>query len=288
MSIEFWKIIHDWQDLIGAFLGVIFPIFFWLVIEYYNNRKKKIENFYYLEKTLINSMNTAAEANKVIKDFIDNRLEEIIECTEDCSKNKRYSIATSYFPSFYIHTIDKDITNVHTGSGYIDNEIAKVFMMSNDFVKIIDDLGGQFKNTIEDNKLIATNKLNGPEVQCRDYVENIRHFREVIDRELIDRNIPEYLRFLVCARTALHSYNELGFRWKYKFAPNFKFFKNKKEYKDFKLSASGRVDAYLEKKREKNLEDIRKQVAEITETYLKDMKAMRQGSKLEKQNEINV
>lgn len=273
---EFWDTIYAWQVLFGAFLGAAAPILFWIFLEIYNDNKQQREDLYYLEKTLAVSIDTVGEVQRIIRKFTDNRLKRLVCHVEECSQAEVYSIDETFFPLFYVHTVSEGINKINTKSGYLDDKISRVSMMSKDFAMIVDNLRSQFENLVENNRQVIVSKSISPEAQCANYLRNIKEFRDVVEKYLYHQDVKLYLETLVSSRIAVNNYRELGFfRWQYKFSPSFKYFKNKKTLKKYNDEMFERIDKFFEEKNRVEFERVEKYLADDTETYLEDSRQTR-------------
>lgn len=261
---DFWNTLDNWQILVGAFLGAATPILFWVIIEIYDGYKKQKEDLYYLEKTLAVSINTVGEVQRIIRNFNDDRLKRLIRHVKESSCAGVYSIDETFFPLFYVHTVSEDINKINTKSGYLDDKISRVSMMSKDFAMIIDNLRSQFKSLVENNRQVIVSKSIPPEAQCTNYLRNIREFKDIMEKDLYNQDVKLYLKTLVSSRIAVNNYRGLGFfQWKYKFSPSFKYFKNKKALNTYNDEMFERIDKFFEEKNREEFEKVEKQLAEI-------------------------
>lgn len=251
-----YQFIHEWQALIGALVGAATPISLWFLKEWYQKRKNHKDNLYRLEKLLVYNINNVVDARNTIYSFIENKLEELIEHIKQ-NNDKAYSIGVAFFPLFTIHPIDENIISLNSGSGYLDNKMIKIFKMSRDFASSIDDSRRQFAYTIEVSRNIAFMKLVSPVDQKNQYIQNIEAFREMMRRDLFDKNIKTYIQTLVSARVGINFLRDIGiFRWQFKFSPRYRYFKNRRELKKFCEETHKRIDKFFKKKVDTQVEKI--------------------------------
>ena len=264
---DIWNTIYTWQVLVGHFLGVGVPIMFWVFLEIHNGRKKQKEDLYYLEKILAESINTVGEVQKTIRNFTDNRLQEMIGYVERCQKADIYSMDETYFPLFYVHTVSGDVMKINTKSGYLDYKISRVSMLSKDFAMIIDDLRNQFVSIVENNRNIIANKSISPGIQCANYLKNLREFNDVVETDLFNRDVKKYLEVLVCGRVAVRAYMDFGyFRWNYHFSPSFKYFRDKAALNEYKDTIFERLDGYFDERNKQESDRVERQLSKAAKT----------------------
>lgn len=254
------SILKNWQNLLGAFLGAAIPISFWFYIEWYRKRKKFKEGLYYLEKLLVYNINAVGESHRTIKDFIKNRLVELIDRIDQATVEKRYAVHTAFLPLFSYPT-DENLFSINTNSGYLDNKLLQIFGMTKDFSLAIDDLRNQFSSTVELNYKLAFGKLNGPVPQNNEYKKNIEEFIKVVERDLFGKNEKIYIKALVSTRVAVSKIRDIGLqRWRIKFSPSFKFFMDNKKLEKFKSETFDRIDQFLKKEVDVQIEEINSEI----------------------------
>ena len=245
---EFIDNLKNWQNLAGAFLGAATPISFWFFVEWNRKRKKSKEDLYYLEKLLIYDINAVIENHRTIKYFIEKRLTELISRINQATREGKYGVHTAFFPLFS-HPADENLFNINTGSSYLDNKLLQISGMTKDFSFAIDDLRNQFSSTVALNYKIAFDKLNAPVPQNNEYKRNIEGFIKIIKNVLFEKNEKTYMRVLVNALVAVNTIMDMGIiRWRFKFSPSFKFFRNKQNLEKFRGEVFDRIDQFLEEK----------------------------------------
>lgn len=252
----FYQFIDKWQALIGALVGAAAPISLWFLKELYRRHKNHKDNLYRFEKSLVHDINNVVDARNTIYNFIEDKLGELIKHIRQ-NNNDVYSIDVAFFPLFTVHSIDENIVSLNTGSGYLDNEIIRIFKMSNDFASAIDDLRQQFAYTAETSRNIAFMKLVSPVDQKDQYVQNIEAFREAVRRDLFDKNVKIYIRTLVSTRTGINFLRDIGiFRWQFKFSSRYRYFKNRQELKKFDEEIYERIDKFFKEKIDTQIKKI--------------------------------
>lgn len=263
MFLRIPNFLYTWQPLMGALIGAALPISFWFFIQWYQGCKKRKENLYQLEKLFVVNINGVVDIHQNIKRFLEEKLSDLISNIDKKDLPNSYSIATAFFPLFFVPTINESFLDIKTGSGYLDNKILQLIKMSKDFSLSIDDLRGQFEHTLITNQWVAVNRLNKPKLQKKEYKENLERFEETARRELIEKNIKTYLKFLISARVIVNEIRDSGIiRWRLKFTSSFKYFRSRKIWKDYVNKTFDRIDNYLEEKTQKQYEEILKKLEE--------------------------
>ena len=252
--------ILKWQGLIGAFMGAVAPLLLWFFIKFLEKREKYKDDLYYLERTLVSAINNVIDTEETIKNFLDNKLIELLNNIEDRIKENIYSVDIAFLPLFYIFTINESFLNFKTGSGYLDNKIDQIIQMSNNFASNVNDLRKQFGDTIEMNKNMAFYRLNPSSAQNNMYKTNIENFKKTVEGELLEKNINSYLRLLVSARVVAKKISKIGIiRWRFRFSPNFRFFKNREEFEKFQQDEMfDRIDKFFSKEVDTQVDQIKK------------------------------
>ncbi|GEM_PF-993517 len=254
------KLLFDWQQLTGAIIGASAPFVLWWIVEKYQQRKLKRENLDYLERLIVDQINMIIEIERVIRTFIDNRLGELIK-NINANPDNAYSVNRSFFPLFSVRVMSENIHGISTRSNYLDNKLAQAYAMSKDLPHIIDDTRQQFTNTIELNEKIAFMKVNPPQAQKQSYLENIKNFRVSLSDDMIDKNIPIYLKTLVQAQVALSEFRKMGFLlWRIKFDPKFRFFWKHETFNKAKEDSYNKIESFFEPRVDKILNEISKRM----------------------------
>ncbi len=253
------NILYNWQTLIGSAIGIILPIMFWYLKELYESKKDHKKNLIYLEKYLVNAINSVYDTRFTIEKFLNNQFQGLKENIEtrgdDC-----YSIDCAFFPLIGIDFIDYKILSINTRSGYLDNKVALVLRNLKDLHASISDSQRQFTHTVDMNKAMASQKLNPPSVQNNMYKKNLREFEIMLRKIILDKNIKTAIHTLVSSNIILLEFRKMGAgKWQRKFARvSFKYFKNNKELNKFKENAPKRIDEYFEEKIDTEIKNLEK------------------------------
>ena len=255
--------LDNWQTLVGSAVGIILPIAFWYYKRHCDKKEKYKESLGYLEKYLVNAINSTYDARSTIEKFLNNQFLELKKNIETRDGNC-YSTDYAYFPFIGTDLIDYKILSINTKSGYLDNKMALVLRNLKDLSSSIDDSRRQFTHTVEMNKEMASKKLNLPSIQNDMYKKNLKEFEKMISDIILDKNIKTAIYTFMSSRIILLELRKMGVRkWKRKFAGTFyKYFKNRKELNKFKESVSDRIDEYFKDKIDKEIEKLEKDYKE--------------------------
>lgn len=262
MNIDFLvKNLKEWQDFAGAVIGAGIPISFWFFKEWRQRKKKLKQNLDSVEKMLVYELNKVISARQTLKKFLDVQLADLKKSTEEYQKLGKYSLGVTFIPLFSVDPIEENLLQLEIESGYLANKITQIYAMSKDFSLMIDDLREQFKEMIRTNKEISMGKLNEPKAQNAFFLKNIEGFEKMMAEDIFGKNIPIYIRILVITRTVTTTIRKIGMlRWKSRFAPHFKYFKNKHALIDFYKNTFDRMEAFFQ-------EEINQQIKEIENKF---------------------
>ena len=255
-----FKNLKDWQSFAGALIGAGIPISFWFFKEWWQARRKKKQNLDVLERVFIYEINKVINTRQTLKKFIDTQLADLKDGIAFYQAQGKYSLGMTFIPLFSVEPIEENLLQIEVESGYLMNKINQIYAMSKDFSLMVDDLREQFKETIRTNKEIAMGKLNDPGPQNGLFLKNVQDFEKMLRQDIFGTNIPIYLRNLIAARSAAAAIREMGmFHWKSKFAPHFKYFKNKHDLINFhKRETFDQIEIYLQDKVNKQIQEIEK------------------------------
>jgi hypothetical protein len=224
-------------------------------INFLKNKKERKDHIYFLERVIVDQINLVLEIKKTISDFIKKIDDTIISI--DKNNAGAYSVETIFFPLFSARQISDDVMKRSSGSGYIDNKVARVFSLSMDLQFIMEDIRSQLKDTLETNQKIAFNKLNPPDIQKKQYKGNLENYRNVLVKETLEHNIPVFLELLAETLIPIEEKLKIGhFRWKISFAPNWVFCKSRKDFRKRKMKIILNMDEHFKSKVAEKLKEI--------------------------------
>jgi hypothetical protein len=248
--------LSNWQTLMGAFLGASAPFLLWRFAENYREKKGTQQYLYYLQRMIVDQINLLNDADNTIKNFINLKMNVFLERIDE-NPVTAYSVNTVFFPLFSVRPLPDDVNAKSSGSGYIDNKIAKVYALSRDFPHIIDDARLQLKDTIERNEKIFFGRHNSPEAQKAQFKENIEEYRKMVKDEIIGKNFPIYMRKLLETLAAIEEKARMTrIGWKLKFDPRWKFYLTKESYLKAKETIMDDMDLHFKISVEKRLAEI--------------------------------
>jgi len=251
-------IIYKWQTLVGAAIGAMSPFLLWWTAEKIRRGEDHRKKLYFIEKLLVDQINNVLDAKKTIRRFVNIQLKELI-CHIQENHPNAFSIDYAFFPSFSIIPLSDEIHKINTNSVYIDNKLGKSCLLSKDFPYIIEGAREQFFQTIQLNRDMALKKINPPEIQKASYLHNIKEYKLMIEKDLLNNNFSIYLKVLVEALEAIKELRKVNLRkWRLKFDPKYRFFKNKKQYIEAKKNSYEKIEKYFEKIVKERLREIKK------------------------------
>ena len=252
-------LLHEWQDLAGAFIGAFSAFAVWWIAEKFKKYNERNDNLYYLQKAIIDQMNTILETRRTIDNFLHEKLDKILTEKKLTSANT-YTIDQAFFPLFSTRPLNDEILKIASGSVYIDNKVSKAYNMSQDLPHMIEDLRRQFEATLYLNKEMVFGKLNSPGNQSDLYLKHISAYKNIIEEQILKTNIPIYLKVLTESLVPIEEMRDIGIiRWYLKFAAKYKFFLTRKDFKKAVNDTAKNMEHYFQQLVEERLEQIEKE-----------------------------
>ncbi len=246
--------ILKWQSLIGALVGAGVPFALFLLSKWYFDRKEYLSK---VHRIIVVAINNLIDIDKTVRDFSDTRLVQFIARIEEDTTHNVYSLGLTYFPLFAKTPFPDDVINSSTMSGYVDNKIIQLFLMSKDFALGVDDIKRQFEGILEANRVIALEKANAPVIQNESFRTNVEEYRAFLERDFFGKNVPVYLKALATGGVALLKFKSFWFiKWNFKFRPDFKYFKDIRAYNEYIVKTQDRIDLFLKKETEAEVERL--------------------------------
>lgn len=240
------------QFIIGSLVTLTATFIF----EYFKDRRSKKEYLYYLERMTVDQINMVIEIKDTILKFIQ-RIDVVIKNIEDNLPDV-YSIDSLFFPLFSIRHLPEEINMKTSGSGYIDNKVGKIYAMSKDLPHIMNDVRLQLTDTVNRNEKIAFAKLNSPKIQKEQYKKNIKEFQQMVKIDILEKNIPSYLKKLAETLVAVREKSKTNsIIWRLRFTPSYRFYLTKNAYFKAKSGIMDNMDEYFKSETEKQLKIIR-------------------------------
>ncbi len=251
------NLFYSWQALIGSFIGAAAPLVIWFFIQRHENIKKRKDNLYYLERLLVFNINLVGDTYRTVNKFINENLQFLMDNVQSHIIDKKYSLDGTFFPLFLSKFVDKNMLRLNTGSSYLDNKLNQVQHMSENFSAGINDLRYQFRELVNNNRVMVVEKMNDPDVQSYIYKKNLEEFVAATRRDLLEINIISYLKFLIKVRAAAIFYKKIGnLKWQMKFSPRYRFFLSRKKYEESLDSIHDNIDKYFDEEAEKEFQLI--------------------------------
>lgn len=261
-EIDLKEFIKEWQVLVGSLIGAATPFLLWLFTQKHIKKEAEKEYLCYLERIIVNQVNSLFSIEETMKKFIDQNLKDLINNIKRTPKTA-YSNDITFVPLFSVQSIQNSVSKKSSGSGYIDNKIVQLSIFSNDFPHIINDTRFQLRYTLEQNRKTTYRKLNPPDIQNNQLLKNIEEYKIMIERDLLNINIPLYFKKLIEALIPIQKRIEIGsFAWKIKFDPDYKFYIKNSSYLKAKENLLNDMDKYFEPLVLSKIEEIEKKAKE--------------------------
>lgn len=255
---EVKELLHNWQALIGSTIGASAPFLLWWLAEKYRERKEKKQYLYYLHRLIVDQINLLAEVEDTARKFLDDKLNALLD-NIDKDPVSAYSVPTCFFPLFSVRSLPDDVNKKSSGSGYVDNKVAKVYALSEDFPHIINDIRSQLEHTLEQNEKMAFGKLNSSAAQREELKRNVQGYKEMIEEDLLGKSIPLYFQILAETLVSIkEKESRSSLSWKIKFDPRWKLYTKKKEYLKARECLVSNMDTYFEPMAKDKLKEINK------------------------------
>lgn len=261
-NIAFAKFVKEWQILVGSTIGAATPFLLWLFTQNRTKRETEKEYLCYLERIIVNQVNSLFSIEGTMKKFIDQNLKELIDNIKNTPKTI-YSNDTTFVPLFSVQSIQNSVSKKSSGSGYIDNKIVQLTIFSSDFPHIINDIRFQLRYTLEQNRKTTYRKLNPPDIQNEQLLKNIEEYKVMVERDLLNINIPLYFKILMEALIPIQKRIKIGpSAWERKFDPDYKFYIKNSSYLKAKENLLIDMDEYFDPLVKAKIEEIKRKVEE--------------------------
>lgn len=254
--------LYNWQPLIGAIMGASAPLIIYLVIRRFYERRDHIVRIY---KTVLIGINNAMDVWKGVDDFRNLRIPEMLQQLQIAKTEGIPFVGKAFFPPLARIPLSEVILEKHCGSDYVETQLLFALTTSKNFSLLIDDAQKKFESTLEDHLMLMTQKFATNTTLNTALYGNMELYRDVFLKDYFFRNLSTYLNILAKAKIATRAYLLMGgWRWRSKFEPSFRYFKNKASYREYAESTQEKIGKYLEPEFEKEfksmLETLPKQI----------------------------
>lgn len=244
------------QFVIGSIVTFIAAYLYGYIKDKKDDKKATKRHLYYLQRLIVDQINLLIDTRCTIVKFIDERIAALL-ANVDRNPGPAYSVDNFFFPLFSVRPLPDDVNMRTSGSGFIDNKIAKAYALSNDLPHMIEDIRLQLSVTLELNQKIALGKMNSAEVQKEQYKRNIQAFEKMIRDEILGINIPLYLEKLAELHVVLREKTtRRPIVWKIKFDPKWKFYSSRSLYMKARGDIMETMEKYFKSATSKQLEEI--------------------------------
>lgn len=244
------------QPWFNFILGGVVTFFVSFFLSYINSKKERKNYLYFLERVIVDQMNYTIDMKRTIINFLEGNLKDLIQNIES-SSDEAYSMHSVFFPKFSVRPIPEQVNMTSSGSGYIDNKVAKIYALSKDMPHIIEDCRNQLEVTLQKNDRMVFGKLNPPKIQKKQFKNNIERYIQMIHDDAVEKNIPIYLKKLSETLVAVREKaRRSSFSWKLKFDPDYKLFILRRKHAEEKGKIAEKMDTYFEPQVKSELKDI--------------------------------
>lgn len=203
------------------------------------------EELLYLEKLLVGSLTNISDIQETLLSFLNIKLVRLVDNIKARDAESAYSADTIFFPLLHSVLVSERVLEISINSGYLQNRLIRLTTMSKDFGISIEDARRQFEYTIMMHREMAFNNLNTSKNHNNYYIENIKEYKKFIEEELF-KNIRIYCNQVMIALITVRTINKLGlWRWRFKFSPSFRYFRNRRKLKAFLAETTDRVDSFV-------------------------------------------
>lgn len=216
--------LFKWQTFYGAALGAATPIVVYILAERHKSHTAHKQYLVYVLQALGDQIETVVNARDTIKSFVNGPLTNHIKQLEHPAPDT-YHIGSLFIPAFSARPLSEDVLRGSTRSAYVYNKIRKVFTVSANFSRQMDDLRYQLNETLRLNEQLVLNKGVAADVQRRQLAENMRNFRDALQQTVLETNMPIFLELFVVLKTAIEVRLTNGyFRWNQTFNVSWNFY----------------------------------------------------------------
>lgn len=209
------SVLHDWQDLTGAFIGAIGAFLVWFVANWWEQKRLYKRNIYSLDRMIVDQINMVCDIRNTIAKFLDEKIPEAIKRIEGEAPDA-YHIGSVFIPLFSVRPLNDELHGVTTRSGYIDNKLNHCYKYSKDIPYMIEDVRRQLDRALELNEKLSLSRSNSAAQQKKAYVGELKEFSRVMKDEILGINIPVYLWLLAKTNVALTQLCKIGWlKWRF-------------------------------------------------------------------------
>ncbi len=265
-----YLLLHEWQELIGAFLGpflaVSFSVIGFLITRLYHRRSSKREVHRRIEIWLTFSLNKLIGIHLTLKRFIGST-RSLAKDIDSISNPKEFSIQSINFQPLGDIYLDPTIRDFSISSFYLHNKVLRSFAMLSGLNDINGSFGENWAYVVRQNELHIelTKDTPNPPLQREMYSDNLKRFAEAIER-YCDQDVWEAMTAVAQAKT----YNDklrqgfprgIWFRWNSEGA-SFKYFSSGKAFRDYVRSDEtiARIDGLIDSLVVNLMAEVRKKI----------------------------
>lgn len=225
LLIVYLDILKDWQQLIGAFFGASVPlVVFYLTIRHERlveeRKKREREDVEYkdhltlLERHIVWAINNINDLDRMLHSFLNEKLKEYKGRINEDDRAGRYSVGQAFLPLTYIFVLDDSLLERSTKSLFLENALMHAISISRDMPSLIKDMSRQFDRTLALNTQLGLIQVNSSQKHNEVLSSNLVEFEIFTKSQMLEHNIPIYVRALITSKVALRKMHQLGFeKW---------------------------------------------------------------------------
>ncbi|MFC1622747.1 hypothetical protein ACFL1Y_02020, partial [Patescibacteria group bacterium] len=259
---------------LGPFLAIILSGIAYLIKVSVENHKKYRENLRRIEISTVRSIDSFVKSQIQLRKIIES-IRELANNVDKIENEKEFALDVINFPLVREVYRDEEIPNFKVKSYYLHNKLLWVDAGIKEFDKINKNFQYDFKDLLRQNELlinlIKENKDPNSQAQRISYVNNLRSFANGVEKYINDTS--ENLIFIIQANIYNGKLRKrygkgLYFKWKNE-GIVFKYFKNKKEMKEFvkNLDSIDRIDKNINEEVDKSIKKINEKIIKINERH---------------------
>lgn len=250
------EIVFKWQTLIGALIGASAPFLLWFATEFYRRKIKREQDLYYLVRLLTDQLNNVADMKLTVENFMKNKFSELLININNYPSGT-YSASRVFFPLFSVRKMPQEVNRINSGSGYLDENVARAYSLSNDLPDIVEDLRKQLNETLDKGDTIAFNKITPPDQQKGELIKNLKLYQKMVEDDFLKKSLPVIINRLAISLVVAQEKVKVGhYMWLLKFSPKYRFFLSKKKYKKALENFGENMDKRFSSKAEKIVQQI--------------------------------
>lgn len=270
----YFTLLHDWQELAGAFLGsslaVILSGIGYLITKWIESGRERKETMRRIEVGTTYSLNTTHTEEQKLRFFV-TKARDLVAEVRGITEARQFAMQTRNFPTISGIYLDDEITRFRINSYYLHNKLLWIHAGTQEVNGTLSSLKEHYDRILKLNEtMITLMTTTGPNplAQRIAYAENLELFANEIER-FCDEELPKGVKTILQTKV----YNEKVrqpflkgkfARWKYE-GINFKYFRTHKDFKKFtrNLDSIDRIDTLIEPEVHTALEEMKRRAESL-------------------------